>query len=91
VDTDDLALIKRDGPCAVIEQTPQLNLDQVAEELGVSPRDALLGYDACVFVEGYSDVIFLEALAATLKQAGLIPCDFKDKNIGILVVGGVET
>jgi hypothetical protein len=88
VDTGDLALIKRDGPYAIVEQTPQLNLDQVAEDLGVAPRDALLGYDACIFVEGPSDVVFLEALASTFRQAGLISCDFKERNIGILIVGG---
>ena len=89
VEIDDLLLMKKDEDIAIISQIPELDLEKVAEELGVDPRDKLFGYNACIFVEGPEDIKFLESTAEVLKAAGYIDKDFNDKKeIGFIIVGG---
>jgi predicted ATP-dependent endonuclease of OLD family len=88
VEIDDLLLMKKDGDIAIIRQFPELDLEKVAEELGVDPRDKLFGYNACIFVEGPEDIKFLEGIAEVLKSADKIGENFNDKKIGFIIVGG---
>lgn len=85
---EDLTLIVREQGVAKAIQSPNLNFDEIAEELGVEPADQILGYKACVFVEGPDDILFLEKVASKLKNGGYITSDFADKGIGLIPVGG---
>lgn len=84
----DLALVVRDIGVARAIQTPTLNLSDVAEQLGVEPSDQITGYNACVFVEGPSDIEFWKAIVATLKESGHVAADFVDRRIGFVPCGG---
>ena len=85
---EDLALVVRTAGVARAKQTPDLELSEVAAELGVEPADQITGYDACVFVEGPCDVLCWKAIATKLKEAGYVDADFDDKNIGFVLTGG---
>jgi len=85
---EDLVLIVREEGVAKAIQVPELDLGKIAEELGVEPSDQIIGYKACVFVEGPDDVMFWEAVASKLMEAGYLEADFEDKGIGIIPVGG---
>lgn len=67
---------------------PDLELSEVAAELGVEPADQITGYDACVFVEGPCDIFSWKAIAAKLREGGHIDADFDDNNIGLVPTGG---
>jgi len=85
---EDLALVVREAGVARAIQTPDLNLSDVAEQLGVEPSDQITGYKACIFVEGPSDVEFWRAVARKFKEAGKIESDFDDLQIGFVLCGG---
>jgi len=87
---EDLTLIKREGPIAKAFRIPELDMFQVAEELGIEPSDQITGYDACIFVEGIGDINFWKKIARTLKEAGYIPQTFEDTNIGFIPYGGAN-
>jgi len=87
---EDLTLIVREGGVAKASQSPQLSLADVAEELGVEPSDQIIGYKACVFVEGSDDIFFWKTVASKLKEGRAISSDFEDKGIGLIPVGGVS-
>lgn len=85
---EDLALITRDGGMAESHQTPNLNYAEIADQLGVEPSDQLTSYNACIFVEGPSDIEFWIEVAYKLKAGGHLKHDFRDKNIGFIISGG---
>jgi len=85
---DDLALVVREKGVARAIQTPDLALANVARELGVEPSDQITGYNACVFVEGITDIHFFTTIACTLKASKHTVADFADKNIGFVICGG---
>jgi predicted ATP-dependent endonuclease of OLD family len=85
---EDLTLIMRERGIAKAIQSPNLNYDKIAEELGVEPADQILGYRACVFVEGPNDILFWKSVASKLKHARHILYDFNDREIGLLPGGG---
>jgi putative ATP-dependent endonuclease of OLD family len=85
---EDLALIIREDGIASAEQFPHLNLIQVAKQLGIEPSDQITGYNACIFVEGPTDIKFWSAIAKKLKEEGYIEHDFSDKKIGFVMHGG---
>lgn len=85
---DNLALVVRDAGVAKAIQTPELNLLDVAEQLGVEPSDQITGYNACIFVEGPSDIEFWKAIASKFKDAGHVNVDFDDQRIGFVFCGG---
>ncbi len=76
---EDLALVVRTAGVARAIQTPDLDLSDVAEQLGVEPSDQITGYNALVFVEGQGDIVFWKTVALTLKEAGHVDADFDDK------------
>ena len=88
---DDLALVKRNQGFAKASQTPQLNLVEVANELGIDPSDQITGFNSCIFVEGIDDVYFLCTIANKFKASGRIKSDFKGQNIGFIPCGGGDT
>ena len=85
---EDLALVVRRSGVARAIQTPDLELSEVAAELGIEPADQITSYNACIFVEGPSDILFYKQIARKLKEAGLMNADFDDKNIGFVLTGG---
>ncbi len=84
----DLALITREGGIAKSHQVPDLDFSNIADQLGIEPSDQLTAYNACVFVEGPSDIEFWHTVATKLKTGGYISHDFNDKNIGFIISGG---
>jgi len=88
VEVENLILIMRKEGIATTKQVPELDLEEVADELGIHPRDQIIGYNALVFVEGIGDVTFLENIARIFKQERYIKEDFDDKKIGIIICGG---
>jgi len=85
---EDLVLIVRENAIAKAFQKPDLDLDKVAGELGVEPSDQIMGYSACVFVEGEDDAFFLQVLMQKFKEAKIFPVDLADKKIGLILYGG---
>ena len=85
---DDLALIIRNGGVAKAIQTPNLNLSDIAEELGVEPADQITGYKACVFVEGPDDILFWTTIGEKFKVSGKIQLNFDEAKIGFIMCGG---
>lgn len=85
---DDLVLVVRDEGVASSIQTPKLDLSEIVYELGVDPSDQITGYNACVFVEGPSDIEFWNTTASKLKDSGHIDSNFDDKKIGFIMCGG---
>jgi len=85
---EDLALVVRDTGVARAIQIPELDLSDVAEQLGVEPSDQITGYNACIFVEGPSDVEYWMAVAQKFKEAGLTDANFDDRRIGCVMCGG---
>ena len=85
---EDLALIVREDGVAKAVQTPDLNLSDVAQELGVEPSDQITGFNACVFVEGKQDIEFWETVVSKFKNAGRLDATFGEKQIGLVLCGG---
>lgn len=85
---EDLALVVRTEGIARAIQYPNLDLSDIAEELGVEPSDQITGYNACIFVEGIADIFFLRTIAERFKETGYINADFNDKKIGFILCGG---
>jgi len=87
---EDLALVTKNKGFAEIIQypDPNLNLEAIADQLGIEPKDQIRGYNACVFVEGPNDIEFWESILLKLKRNSYIEADFKDKNIGFIIHGG---
>lgn len=85
---EDLALVVRTEGVARAIQIPDLDLSDIANELGVEPVDQITGYSACVFVEGPDDIFFWRTVASNLKEGGLLDDDFDDKQIGFVICGG---
>jgi predicted ATP-dependent endonuclease of OLD family len=85
---EDLVLLKRVGGKAEVIQSPQLNLDDVADALGVEPSDQICGFKACVFVEGDRDILFWENIFNKLKEKNIVPATPNEKGIGFIPYGG---
>ncbi len=85
---EDLALVVRDKGVARAIQAPELDLSNVAEQLGIEPSDQITGYNACIFVEGPSDIEFWMAISEKLKEGGVTAYDFNDLRIGFIICGG---
>ncbi|MGZ8165362.1 MAG: AAA family ATPase [Methylobacter sp.] len=61
---------------------------KVVASLGILPDESLATATALVMVEGYADVIFLNHLTQSLKDAGHIESSLQDKNIIPIILGG---
>jgi len=87
-DVDALSLVTRAGVEARVFQTPDLKLEQVAQELGVQASDRLIGRDYVVLVEGLGDAEFYGEALSQLAQAGLTTLNPGD--VLFLQCGGIE-
>ena len=85
---EDLTLIMRKGGIATATQHPELDVNEIAEQLGVEPSDQITGYKACAFVEGQDDIMFWKTVASKLKEGDYINANFEYKEIGFIPVGG---
>lgn len=85
---EDITLVIRSDSYAKSHQVPSLNLDMIAEELGVEPADQVSGFHSCVFFEGAKDEFFWRHAAKVLKQAGHLEKDFDDVELGVIFTGG---
>lgn len=85
---EDLALVVRGAGVAIAIQAPDLNLADVAEQLGIEPSDQITGYHACIFVEGPSDIEFWKSVAQKFKESGYTTANFEDRKIGFILCGG---
>ncbi|MCL6526206.1 MAG: ATP-binding protein [Thermaceae bacterium] len=85
---EDLALVVRNAGVARAIQSPELDLADVATQLGVEPSDQITGYHACIFVEGPSDIEFWNSVARKFKESGHTTADFEDRKIGFVLSGG---
>ncbi len=88
---DDLVLVRRQNGVGRICQGSDLDLLELARELGVEPSDQIFGYKACVFVEGESDVTFLTRTSELFKEAGRIDRTFAEGGIGLIPLGGKDS
>jgi predicted ATP-dependent endonuclease of OLD family len=61
---------------------------KVVISLGILPDKSLATANAFIMVEGYCDVIFLNHLTQSLKDAGYINSSLKEKNIVPIISGG---
>jgi hypothetical protein len=85
---EDLTLIVRTKGVAHAIRYPVLELSRLADELGVEPSDQITAYDACVFVEGSTDVKFFRTVAVVLRDAKKLSADGSLDNVGFVPVGG---
>lgn len=88
VPVGDLAMVRRNGIHAEVKQVPDLDLDLLAQELGVVPAHQIVGYNACVFVEGPHDVVWLNSASTALKNGGYTTHTLEEKRIGVVPLGG---
>jgi predicted ATP-dependent endonuclease of OLD family len=88
IEIDNLILMERREGKRICTQFPNLDLERVASELGVLPRDQIFGYSACVFVEGPTDVDFFIEVSNKFKEKGIIKKNFDDAKVGLIISGG---
>jgi len=69
-DVDALTLVVREEKQAKLLQRPDLDLKQVADELGVQASDRLVGKNNVILVEGRGDAEFYEEALNQLASAG---------------------
>lgn len=84
----DLALVTKTNGIATCIQYPSIDLDEVANQLGIEPADQIAGYRACIFVEGINDIVFWKTVASKLKNCSRLEATFEDKRIGFILSGG---
>ncbi len=90
-DQQNLVLVRRQDGVGEILQGTALDLVELARELGVEPCDRIIGYRACVFVEGEGDVKFLTRASKLLKNAGRIDRTLDEARIGLIPLGGKDS
>ncbi len=92
LNNENIIIVKRNQPTTQIIPGSKLKVEdvksEIIEELGISPRDAILEYSYCVFVEGKTDVCFFEKVWKKLFQAGKIQKNMNELHIGFFPYGG---
>ena len=83
-----LILIIRVNGIARVTQGNNLDLKNVAEELGIEPSDQIYGYNAIIFLEGPTDCNFLNTICIKLHEGHKLSSTFEEKRIGLLPGGG---
>ena len=84
---DDLVLIQRQASLSVPIQTPNLDIDQVATDIGVEASDRLVGKNHIILVEGSGDVEFYTEILRSLFVAGIL--NLNPELIMFLQCGGI--
>jgi len=72
---DDLILVSRSNVVAEARQTPNIDIEQVADELGVEASDRLIGKNYIILVEGPRDVEFYNSVLTELFNDNLVSLD----------------
>ena len=85
---DNLTLVERSATAAVARQTPSVDLESVARELGVEAPDRLVGKNNVILVEGPRDVEFYSYILRELFASGLTALD--PDGVLILQCGGTS-
>lgn len=92
LEQNEIKLVKRSCEAAtVISSTPATNEEfmmEIVDELGIRPRDLIVGYSALVFVEGPTDVAFFQEFWNKLVSKGEIDKSYSDLGIGFIPYGG---
>lgn len=87
-DIENLILLIRQNGITKVLQGENLELEKIAEELGVESSDQVYGYRAVVFVEGPTDCIFFETIANTFHESKKLQSTFQKERIGVLPGAG---
>lgn len=82
-----LMLVQRQAHQTNVIQGSDLDLTQVASDLGIEVSDRLIGKNYVILVEGSSDVYFYGGILKKLYQAGLVNLD--PQEILFLQCGGI--
>lgn len=85
---EDLTLVVRNNGIAEAKQVPELELEEVARELGIEPSDQITGLRSCIFVEGPDDVQFWRQVISKLHDAGKLGKGLEEEKNGFLIFGG---
>lgn len=85
---EDLVLVRRAAMVSEVLSYPDVDIAQVALELGVEASDRLVGKDYVILVEGRSDAEFYRAALIELYQAGAVTLD--PDQIMFLQCGGIS-
>ncbi len=83
----DIALVTRPGARATVKQSPEINSEEVASELGIEASDRLIGKNYVILVEGPLDVAFYETVLTMLYDAEQTSLD--PRTVLFLQCGGV--
>ena len=84
----DLILVRRSGVASEALCYPNVDISQVAAELGVEASDRLVGKDNVVLVEGKSDAGFYRTTLSALHQTGAV--DLDPSQVLFLQCGGID-
>ncbi len=87
VPAESLILVSREGIAARTKQYPDIELPDVARELGVEAPDRLIGKNYVVLVEGESDIKFYEEALSQLCQDGHTTMD--PEKVSFIQCGGI--
>lgn len=87
VPAESLILVSREGIAAQTRQQPDINLVDVAHELGVEAPDRLIGKSYVVLVEGENDIDFYEEALSQLYQDGYTSLD--PQKVSFILCGGI--
>lgn len=85
---DSLILVKRDSSNTIIHQFPELEISEVAKELGLYVSDRLIGIDNVILVEGKKDEEFWNVVLEKLYNDN--KTDLNPEKILFFQVGGVK-
>lgn len=85
---EDLVLVRRAAMASEALSYPDVDITQVAAELGVEASDRLVGKDYVILVEGKSDADFYRTALTELHQAGLVA--LAPNQVMFLQCGGID-
>lgn len=91
---NEVIFIQKQRGIYAVMQSPDVNIQQVVEELGIKQNCMLLNVFSNVrglfLLEGIDDVIAYTVIAAEYKQSGIIQQTFEDMGVLLIPVGGCD-
>lgn len=85
---DGLRFVEKSDSGRIVEQGNEDVFDKIVKTLGVLIEPISKNVKAMLLLEGKDDVIFVKHAAEKLKEAGHLSCDFQEKEIALIPVGG---
>jgi putative ATP-dependent endonuclease of OLD family len=85
---ENLILVSRNGAVGEAKQSPDIDIMNVAHELGVEASDRLIGRNFVILVEGSSDVNFYETILKLLSENGRTGLNHNE--VLFLQCGGIQ-